>query len=251
MGRRPAVLSAVLIVAVSLCSALGAQRPTPGVIDGVVSDTGLAPLADVTVTIVGTELRVVTAANGRFRIASVRAGDYMLLVRRVGFEATTARVTVAEHDTLRLSFALEPAVTSLDTVAVAARSVSPRLQEFYDRRKVGPGQFLTQAEIDRINPVRTSDLFTRFLGIAVTDDGSHGYSTRTFMRFSPGKSPKCEIIAIVDGVAKNMDYRRLPPAKDIAGVEFFAGPSEIPLQYKSTDGTWCGLLLIWTRDGSR
>lgn len=233
---------------------LAAQSKPPGAggqINGVVADTGLAPLADATVTILGTEVRVVTGANGRFRFADVPAGKYVLLARRIGYEATTTEITIGDRDVLRISIELQQVVTSLDTVRVATRNVSPRLAEFYERRKVGPGQFFTQDEIDKINPVTAADLFRRFYGIAVTTDGRHGRSTRMPMHPSPGKSPDCPIMAIVDGVAKQMDYGQLPPPRDIAGVEFFAGPSEIPLQYKSTtDNMWCGLILIWTRDGS-
>src|SRR5215471_12067076 len=128
---------AVILVVATLAIGIGspdavAQRGgaapnrAVGVVDGVVTDTSLAPVADAIITVVGQELRVVTGANGRFRIVSVPAGDYALLVRRIGFEPTTARITVAERDTLRLSFSLQPATTTLDTVAVAARSVSPR-----------------------------------------------------------------------------------------------------------------------------
>jgi len=243
---------AALAIAIASASArLGAQRVRPAVIDGVASDTSLRPLADVTITIVGTEVRVVTGENGRFRIGGVSAGDYIVLARRIGFEATTARVTLAEQDTLRLSLTLLPAVATLDTVSVAAGAVSPRLAEFYERRKVGPGQFLTQEQIDKSQAVQAADLFRRFLGIAVTSDGRHGRSTRLPIRFSPGKAPDCPIMAIIDGVVKEFDYSRLPSPREIAGIEFFAGPSDIPLQYKSTDdGLWCGLLLIWTRDGS-
>jgi hypothetical protein len=216
-----------------------------GVVDGVVTDTSLAPVADAIVTIVGQELRVVTGENGRFRIVSVVAGDYVLLVRRIGYEPTTARISVAERDTLRLSFALQPAVATLDTVAVAARSVSPRLAEFYERRKVGPGQFMTQEQIEKQNAVRVSDLIGRFLGLRMTADGRGAFS----LRDTPAHP--CPVAAVVDGIARDTDLSRLPSPKEIAGIEFFAGPSEIPLQYKSTrKNTWCGLILIWTRDGS-
>lgn len=234
------------------CAAPVGLRAQTSAIDGVVSDTALAPLVDATVTIVGTAIRVVTGTNGRFRLSPVPSGEHMLLVRRIGFEATTARISVAEHDTLRLSFALLPAVATLDTVAVAARSLSPRLAEFYERRKIGPGQFLTQDQIEKVNAVQASDLFRRFNGIAIAPDGRHGQSPRMPVRFSPGKQMGCPIMAIIDGVAKEFDYGRLPTPRDIAAVEFYAGPSEIPLQYKGTDdGMWCGLLLIWTRDGSK
>jgi carboxypeptidase family protein len=246
MTRRwPATMIGVSIAAVCWSSRVDAQGSMPGVIDGVVSDTALAPLADATVTIVGTELRVVTGANGRFRIASVRPGDYLLLIRRVGFEATTSRISVAEHDTLRLSFSMQPTVTTLDTVSVAARSVSPRLAEFYERRKLGPGQFLTQDEIEKQNAVRASDLFGRFLGLRITADGRRAFS----LRDTPAHP--CPVAAMVDGIARDENFGNLPSPKEIAAVEFFAGPSEIPLQYKSTvKNNWCGLILIWTRDGS-
>jgi hypothetical protein len=217
-----------------------------GVVDGVVTDTSLTPVADATVSVVGMELRVVTGANGRFRVLSVPAGDYVLLVRRIGYEATTAKITVAARDTLRLSFALQPAVATLDTVNVAARSVSPRLAEFYERRKVGPGQFMTQDEIEKQNAVRASDLFGRFLGLRITSDGRGAFS----LRDTPAHP--CPVAAVVDGIARDTNFGSLPSPKEIAAIEFFAGPSEIPLQYKTTRrNTWCGLILIWTRDGSQ
>jgi Carboxypeptidase regulatory-like domain len=253
--------AAAIVVAATLAIGGGsanavAQRgsATPqravGVVDGVVTDTGLAPVADAIVTIVGQELRVVTGANGRFRIVSVPAGPYALLLRRIGYEPTTARIVVAEHDTLRLSFALQPATATLDTVTVAARSVSPRLAEFYERRKVGPGQFLTQDEIEKQNAVRASDLFGRFLGLRLNPGGSAAFSTRGGPA-GPGRdSRSCPITTIVDGIQRDTNLTRLPSPKEIAAIEFYAGPSQIPLQYKSTSGTWCGLILIWTRDGS-
>lgn len=249
--RTTTLVAAWIALACLSVDAAGAQardataRQAAGVIDGLVSDTSLAPLVDVTVTIVGSEVRVITAANGRFRIAAVPPGPHVLLVRRIGYEATTARVEVAERDTLRLSFTLPPAVATLDTVAVAARSVSPRLAEFYERRKVGPGQFLTQDQIEKQNAVRASDLFGRFLGLRLSSDGTKAFS----LRDTPAHP--CPIAAIVDGIARDTEFGGLPDPKEIAAVEFFAGPSEIPVQYKSTvKNTWCGLILIWTRDGS-
>jgi len=213
-------------------------RVATGSIDGVVSDTSLAPLADATITIVGTDIRVVTGANGRFRLVAVPAGQYMLLVRHIGFEATTSKITVADADTLRVSFALEAAVASLDPVKVRAQSVSPKLAEFYERKKAGQGQFMTQDEIEKQNPVRTTDLLRRFLGMSVNETGAKSL-----------RSP-CTITALVDGVTRYKSFAELPVPKEIAAIEFYAGPSEVPLQYKSITTAWCGLILIWTRDGS-
>jgi hypothetical protein len=240
-----AVGSVLLLVAVAAAGAQSAAPRAIGVIDGIVSDTGLHPLTGVTVTIVGTNVRVVTGSNGRFRLVTLPAGPYVLLVRHIGYESTTARVQVANDDTLRVSFALEPAVTTLDTVTVAAQSLTPKLADFYERRKRGGGQFLTQEEIEKINAVRASDLFGRFMGVRLSADGMHAFNRR----HTPNL---CPISAVVDGIARDSDFVMLPSPKEIAAIEFYSGPAEIPLQFKSTrQSTWCGLILIWTRDGSK
>jgi Carboxypeptidase regulatory-like domain len=243
------VALAASLIATCLVGRTPAQTPTTrprsaaGTIDGVVSDTSLAPLADATITIVGTDIRVVTGANGRFRLVAVPPGEYMVLARHIGYEPVTTKITVADLDTLRISLTLEAAVTSLDTVKVATHNVSPRLAEFYERRKIGPGQFMTEGQIEKLNKVAASDLFRNFMGIRLSADGRSAQSMRDFAR-------KCPIMAIVDGFAKYTDFSQLPSPKEIAAIEFYAGPSEIPLQFKSTVGMSCGLILIWTRDGS-
>lgn len=244
MRHLRALGSVLLLVA---AGAANAQRDAPraiGVIDGIVSDTGLRPLADVTVTIIGTNVTVVTGANGHFRLVAMPAGAYVLLARHVGFESTTARLQVADGDTLRVSLTLEPAVATLDTVTVAASSLTPKLADFYERRKRGAGQFLTQDEIENMHATQASDLFGRFMGVRVSGDGRHAFNRRHMPN-------PCPISAVVDGIARDSDFVMLPSPKEIAAIEFYAGPAEIPVQFKSTrQSTWCGLILIWTRDGS-
>jgi hypothetical protein len=245
---------ALAFIAACVGQDLAAQskpRGAAGQIDGVISDTSLAPLADATVTIVGSDIRVVTGPNGHFRLVDVPAGQYVLLARRIGYEATTTQITVADRDTLRIAISLELAVASLDTVKVATHNVSPRLAEFYERRKIGPGQFRTQDEIEKQNPVALPDVFRRFLGIRLTPDGRAAQSMRDYAK-------GCPIMAIVDGFVKYTEFSQLPSPKEVAAIEFYAGPSEIPLQFKSmigdpskgVTGVSCGLILIWTRDGS-
>jgi len=251
MSRTAIALALIAACASQDLAAQSRSRGAAGQIDGVVSDTSLAPLADATITIVGTDIRVVTGPNGHFRLVDVPAGKYALLARHIGYEATTTQITVSDLDTLRISIALEQAVASLDTVKVATNNLSPRLTEFYERRKIGPGQFMTEEQIEKLNMVAASDLFRTFIGLRLSVDGRSAQSMRDFVR-------KCPIMAIVDGFAKYTDFGLLPSPKEIAAIEFYAGPSEIPLQFKSmigdplkgVSGVSCGLILIWTRDGS-
>jgi hypothetical protein len=40
----------------------------------------------------------------------------------------------------------------------------------------------------------------------------------------------------------------LPKPEEIHGIEVFAGPASIPLQYSGIGkDKWCGLIAIWTR----
>src|SRR4051794_7319429 len=95
----------------ALAARLGAQATSParGAIDAVVTDTNLVPLAGVDAAIVGTTLRIVTGANGRFRFAALPSGDYVLALSRDGFSASSIDVAVAAGDTVRLSLILQPA----------------------------------------------------------------------------------------------------------------------------------------------
>jgi len=79
-----------------------------GVIDGTVTDTGLSPLTQVTGTLVGTNLSFRTQASGRFRVTDAPAGEYTLLIRKVGYSDLTVRVEVRSDDTTRLAIQLTP-----------------------------------------------------------------------------------------------------------------------------------------------
>src|SRR5215212_5065978 len=80
-----------------------AQPPAPrrvGTIDGIVSDTNLVPLQAAFVSVLGTKLRVGTGPNGRFRITKVPAGQYLVIVKRIGYRPTSAVIDVPATDTL-------------------------------------------------------------------------------------------------------------------------------------------------------
>ncbi len=58
---------------------LRAQVAAPrGTLDGIVTDTSLAPLSSASVWILGTKLEVSTGDNGRFRITGIPAGTYIV-----------------------------------------------------------------------------------------------------------------------------------------------------------------------------
>lgn len=250
-------------LALTLPSALAlAQQPTVdrtgshGTVDGVVSDTALAPLDNATVSILGSDLRVVTGANGRFRLTQLPLGSYVVFVRRLGFELVSATLHVADADTLRVAFVLLPAATKLDARIITARYQSPRMAEFEERRefagKFGGGQFMAQDEIEKRNTVFATELIRTFHGIQVrnsskTAGGGQG-PIATSGRAAGSINLLCLPAIWLDGVVLpgpvNLD--NLPSPKAIAGIEVYPGPASVPPRYAS-GGMPCGAILIWTR----
>lgn len=244
-------LLAAGVFAVGASSAQAPARSASGTIDGVVTDTSLAPLADATAWILGSDIRVATGANGRFRMVGLPPGEYILIVRRLGYAVSSTVARVTERDTLRASFMLERVATELDPIVVAASHAPTRMAEFEHRRKLGEGQFMTQTEIEKRNEPLTSDLLRTFMSVAVA-------GTAFNRRMLPTRS--CPFQFFVDGVAiptPKIDVE-LPSPKELAGIEVYANSATIPLQYKTfggnsgfnSGGGFCGVILIWTRIGS-
>ena len=219
----------------------GKVKPT-GAIDGIVTDTSLVALADATVSLVGSDVQVITGANGRFRILKVPVGQHVVVAKRLGYEPMSSVVRVLDSDTLRLAFTLERLASTLDTVVVAAKRQSPRMAEFDERRQhaIG-GQFLTQADIERRNSVFATELIRTFMSVKIV--GGRAASLRE------GAGRTCVLDVLVDGLRFSDTLDNLPSPRLIAGIELYAGPASIPVQYKRSGAGSCGLIMVWTRDG--
>jgi hypothetical protein len=228
-----------------------------GVIDGLVTDTSLVPLRGARISILRTTLSVGTGPNGRFRIVDVPSGQYIVIVRRAGFHPTSAVLQVSPLDTLRLSYTMEEAPAELATVTVTEKRESFRMLEFEYRRKIGEGEFMTQAQIDQHNPPYATELFRYFgtIDVAPTSGGGgqdvyYPVSRRATGGMTPTGQATCFMTVIIDNVPMpapfNLDL--LPSPRDMAGIEVYAGAATIPLQYAGFNRN-CGLILVWTKDG--
>jgi hypothetical protein len=254
-------IAAVSLVTLSAAVApLAAQSspagPSPrvfGTIDGVVSDTNLVPLHAAFVTIVGTPIRLGTGPNGRFRITKLQAGQYLVIVKRVGYRPTSAIVHVPADDTLRLAYTLAPIATELAPVIVSERPFSLRMSEFAARRRAGFGEFMTQEEIETRNPVYATELFRKFSSINVSPSRTSALTQWFALSRREGANPSlgaCPMAVFLDAVPLptpfNLDL--LPSPRDIGGIEVYAGPSTVPPQFSGPDRS-CGVILVWTKDG--
>ena len=261
-------MTAIAISALPIGMVLAQARPTLGLIDGIVTDTSLVPVAGADSSIQRTGIRVATTDNGRFRITAVPAGEYLLTIRKVGYEPVVRSIEVGTIDTLRLSITLERAQASLDTVVVRGKSQSPRMAAFDRRRELGRGQFLTQEDIAKRNVTFGTELMRTFTGVNVkmypgaggqmqyfavsTRSGTTDqYRIMTRRGTQEQAMQGCPMQVYIDGVAMPTPFSldELPSPRNIAGVELYSGPATTPVEFGGAERK-CGVVAVWTRDGS-
>jgi hypothetical protein len=234
------------------------RRAPRGTIDGLVTDTTLAPIQGATVQIVRTDVRVGTGPNGRFRMIDVPSGQYLIVARRVGFRPTSAIVELKADDTLRLSYALERLPTGLEAVVVTEQRLSVRMAEFALRAKQNTGEFMTQEQINRRATIDTRDLLQTFKSVTVSPSYTNGpiadyyaMSKRSGIGGMGGSGGfgACVMQVVLDGVVlpQPFNLNLLPSPKWLAGLEVYAGPATIPPQFAGYN-RGCGLILVWTKD---
>jgi hypothetical protein len=279
-------ISAVFVVLVMSSTLAFGQQPVAdrqtrtGTVDGVVTDTALAPLTGATVSILGTSTRVVTGDNGRFRISELPAGQHILVAHRLGFEPMSGRVDVSAADTVHISFSLDRTTAALDTVVVTGQAVPPRFMEFEARRRNHEATAsFNRDDILKVNPVDTWQMLSRVSALKLIPNGANGgvwaASTRAMkVDGTTLQAVPCFMSVMIDGVMMGgdpapgtlskskgpatptapqqndgtFDMRNLPPPGDIHGIEVFAGPASIPPQYNgAANNKMCGLIAIWTR----
>jgi hypothetical protein len=237
-------------------------EPGPvGVIDGLVTDTTLAPLRGAYVSVMRTPLSVATGPNGRFRITNIPVGQYIVIVKRAGFHATSQVLEVTAKDTLRLSYTLgllnPNELAPIVITEKASGPLSPRMKEFEARRKRGEGEFMTEDQINKHNPGFPTELLRLFSSISVqpTSGGGGEYiyypvSARATGGMTSTGQATCFMTVFVDNVPMpapfNLDL--LPSPRQMAGIEVYAGAATMPVQYASLNHG-CGVILVWTKDG--
>lgn len=242
--RTPVLTSvfAILLFAVGLPTSAQPAAPT-GVIDGVVTDTNLVAIGEATASILGSNVRVVTGANGRFRIIGVLAGQHVLVIQRTGFAQAKTPVDVVANDTLRVSFTLEAGGAGVDSTG-ASPLIAARLQAFEERRKTARGQFKTQADIERQKPSRTADILRSFPSVRVVGSVA-GRASQNIVE------DICPLRLWVDGVPlRTNSVHDLPVPKQVAALETYVSAASVPLQFQTSGSEFCGAVLVWTKSGS-
>lgn len=244
----------LVVISLGLFSAQPVRAQT-GVIDGVVTDSSLAPLSGVHVTLNGSSFDVTTPESGRFRFSGVPAGLYVISVGKIGYKSSLTTIRLAADDTLRPAYELIPTGTVLGTVKITGLSASPNRQEFDARRALGRGKFMAEDEIDKRNSARATELLRTFSSINVVAPLGNRSATApvyyAMSRREGGGFKSCAMAVVVDGFQMPLpfDLEELPSPKEIMGIEVYSGNATIPVQFARWN-SGCGLILVWRKDGS-
>ncbi|HET7462332.1 MAG TPA: SusC/RagA family TonB-linked outer membrane protein [Longimicrobium sp.] len=192
---------ATILLAAALPTAANAQ--SGGTITGRVTDSRSgAPLSSTTVLVAGTTLRVVTNAQGEYRIGNVPSGSQSVTASRIGYAGGTQRVTVAAGQTVTANFSLNTSAVNLNALVVQASGREARQREL--------GNAVSNITADQV-PQATVQNFSQFLqgrapGVVVTQSsGQLGSNSRIRIRGVNSLSLNNDPLIIIDGVRIGQD----------------------------------------------
>ncbi len=183
-----------------------------------------------------------TDSAGNFRVTGLAPGSQTIEIRAVGYVPTSWRVTLEPRQVLQHTFELDPLPVELPEVVVKGKTplAERRFADFERRRHSGMGYFLTQEQIERVNPATLVDLLVTANGVqqvCLVND-----CVPKMVRSPPGCYPQY----FLDGNESTAYFARHTPPKDIKGVEIYRGSSETPGEFTGSNSA-CGVIAIWTK----
>lgn len=269
-------------------SSLAAQADTSRImIAGTVLDPLRNPIEGAEIRVVGGGPTALSSPAGTFRIFAPRSKQILVQVRRPGYRAQLLALDGEWSGTVLL----QPGVFELPEVKVTARYAKPakyagtaKYDDYFRRRRIGFGQFISREDIERRNPFRTIEILQAQPGIRTSihppgaaygsvvafarchefppkinvyidgrklmpERGGMGGGTESVFQQMRNDNSGDDALAnrrrAMASVGEMLD--RIPPG-DIELIEIFRGPGELPGEFN--DGN-CGAIAIWTRWAGR
>jgi hypothetical protein len=219
-------------------------------------DTG-EPIVGAEVLDITSRASVLTSKTGTISLRFLPDGATLLRIRRVGYEPVMVAVEITPRDTISLTVLMHPSAQTLPAVVStdsASRHMAPGLRAFEERRRLGFGHFITEAELRKAENKKLTELVRELPGVGVVCPAGGlrrgecwAVSLRATARRALAGNGACEVDLYVDGVlATDNDLEKIR-ASTLGGVEYYTGVSTIPAEYNRT-GAVCGVMLLWSRD---
>jgi carboxypeptidase family protein len=227
-------------------SATGGRPTTPravghAVVTGRVTNVGGVPVADASVTVQGSDASALTGPDGKFTLTGVVSGTQSVIVRRVGYSPVAMALDVTSRAPNQITVRLGAYTPVLSTVDVTAKAETKETTGFARRRKMGMGRYMDYDDIQKIQPIYTSDILRHIPGLYVSGSGSSASVQMT-------RGNGC-VTFLVDGnpvsASSGQSIDDIMGKQDISAIEFY-NPVDIPMELAGTN-TGCGLVAIWTK----
>jgi hypothetical protein len=222
-----------------------------GTIRGVVRDSADRPVANADVVAAPGPHRVRTDSLGRFVLAGIGGGKYMLRARKLGYSPGESTADIHGDGSVDVKLTLEHRMAGLDTVVVRADGSCPErtLDGFLCRQKRGDkGVFMDYLDIDDKDPLTTADLFRDIPGFRVDVR-----PTRIGNRRVPVPNGLHCLTSLVDGRPATQANFVPDLPWDLMALEVYLLPTDVPKEYQrytftsSTSGQRCGVAIYWTQ----
>ncbi len=226
-------------------SHLAAQTGTAAIVGRIVDRQTHGPVRAARLALTGTSLGVDSDSAGRFTREGLRAGEYRLEARAIGYAVGSWSVELHGGEILRRDFALEPLPVPLDPVVVEGRPTfaQQRLRDLERRRASGRGYFLSEAQIEHAHPRTLADLLRNVPGVRLVCRGSSNCTIRM------SRAPReCRPDFVLDGFPATNSTSLDMPAVGIIDVEVYRTLSETPMEFLKADNQ-CGTIVLWSRSG--
>jgi hypothetical protein len=246
------ILSTIAAADGGSVAAVPLQPPTlaaAATLVGRVVDVRGRPLSGARVTLVGTEVELITDRRGRFGQTSMPPGQQQLEVDLVGHVPQRLTVDLRSGATAQVEVVLLRRVVELEEVRAETKRTPSAFGGFYERRERGPGYFITREEIARRRPRQLSDMLSVIPGLYLNPStyGSYEVTVNRSRTVRGG----CPIRVFLNGLpyqvepGRSIDEIRV---QDLEGVEVYRNPGETPARF-SGGAAACGVIVVWVRDG--
>jgi hypothetical protein len=231
-------------------------------VQGVLVDAGTGrpvPSADVSLRDPSGRILVtgVTNLRGFFRLETPEPGRFLFSSRALGWATLADEAVEVTRDELSvLEIRMVPEALELEPVVVTAerRSFYLEMEGFYERMERGFGVYLPPEELDEQHRYRITDLFFRMPGTRVLEPAWGSGGRVVYFRSGEKLNGICWPMVYLDhhlmspggGVPAFLDEYVAAP--DVAAIEVYRSPAEIPAQFHGANAG-CGVVVLWTHRG--
>ena len=241
-------LVVIAVAGLAGASGVAAQEGAVGTggVTGTVRDSLGIPIEGAQIAVAGSPLVGESDDQGRFILAKASPGAMTIHVRRIGYRPDSINVKVLAGQSVAVDVVVARLAIDLRPVVVLGRrNLTGNMAGFYDRQLRGAGHFITRSEIEKRNPINTTDMFRMIPGARVETRGF-----RTSIRF---RGARCAPLTWLDGTplyAGEFDLDAIDP-RSLEGVEVYSGPAGVPAEFQGNRSmsSSCGTVILWSRQG--